>query len=80
MSTLTLEDEETCFDEENELGGNDQLLECLVDDFPYIPPQDQDPYFYVNDGDDVWFMFFFVKTFYFHNILVFYLSWITLRL
>jgi hypothetical protein len=53
LSTLTLEDEETCFDEENELGGNDQLLECLVDDFPYIPPQDQDPYFYVNDGDDV---------------------------
>eukprot|EP00258_Populus_trichocarpa_P049868 XP_024465887.1 uncharacterized protein LOC18102381 [Populus trichocarpa] len=53
LSTLTLEDEKTCFDEENELGGNDQLLECLVDDFPYIPPQDQDPYFYVNDGDDV---------------------------
>ena len=53
LSTLTLEDEETCFDEENELGGNDQLLKCLVDDFPYIPPQDQDPYFYVNDGDDV---------------------------
>ena len=53
LSNLTLEDEETCFDEENELGGNDQLLECLVDDFPYIPPQDQDPYFYVNDGDDV---------------------------
>ncbi|KAG6753625.1 hypothetical protein POTOM_041611 [Populus tomentosa] len=54
LSTLTLEDEETCFDEENiELGGNNQLLECLVDDLPYIPPQDQDPYFYVNDGDDV---------------------------
>ncbi|KAG6779867.1 hypothetical protein POTOM_016269 [Populus tomentosa] len=54
LSTLTLEDEETCFDEENiELDGNDQLLECLVDDLPYIPPQDQDPYFYVNDGDDV---------------------------
>ena len=36
LSTLTLEDEETCFDEENiELGANDQLLECLVDDFPY---------------------------------------------
>ncbi|XP_024445090.1 uncharacterized protein LOC18107685 [Populus trichocarpa] len=50
---LNPENEETCFDEENELGGNDQLLECLVDDFPYIPPQDQDPYFYVNDGDDV---------------------------
>jgi len=53
LSTLTLEDEKTCFDDDNELGGNDQLLECLVDDFPYIPPQDQDPYFYVNDGDDV---------------------------
>nr|TKS15721.1 hypothetical protein D5086_0000029670 [Populus alba] len=54
LSTLTLEDEETCFDEENiELGGNDQLLECLVNNFPYIPPQNQDPYFYVNDGDDV---------------------------
>jgi hypothetical protein len=57
LSTLTLEDEEICFDDENELGGNDQLLECLVDDFPYIPPQDQDHYFYVNDGDDVWFIF-----------------------
>jgi len=48
------------FDDENELDGNDQLLKCLVDDFPYIPPQDQDLYFYVNDGDDVWFMFFFM--------------------
>jgi len=46
------------FDDENELDGNDQLLKCLVDDFPYITPQDQDLYFYVNDGDDVWFMFF----------------------
>ncbi|KAG6789588.1 hypothetical protein POTOM_005693 [Populus tomentosa] len=53
LSTLTLENEETCFDEENELGGNDQLLECLVDDFPYIPPQDQYPYFYVKDGDNI---------------------------
>jgi hypothetical protein len=53
LSTLTLEDEKTCFDDDNELGGNDQLLECLVDDFSYTPPQDQDPYFYVNDGDDV---------------------------
>jgi hypothetical protein len=40
LSTLTLEDEEICFDDENELGENDQLLECLVGDFPYIPPQD----------------------------------------
>ena len=31
FSTLTLEDEETCFDDENELSGNDQLLECLVE-------------------------------------------------
>jgi len=53
LSILILEDEEIYFDEENELSGNDQLLECLVDDFPYIPSQDQDPYFYVNDGDDV---------------------------
>jgi hypothetical protein len=53
LYTLTLEDEETCFDDENKLGGNDQLLECLVDDFPYIPSQDQDPSFYVNDGNDV---------------------------
>jgi hypothetical protein len=53
LSTLTLEDEEICFDDENELGGNDQLLKCLYGDFPYIPPQDQDPYFYFNDGDDV---------------------------
>jgi len=58
LSTLTLEDEDICFDDENELGGNDELLECLVDDFLYIPPQDQDPYFYVNNGDNVWFMFF----------------------
>jgi hypothetical protein len=53
LYTLTLEDEKTSFDDKNELGGNDQLLECLVDDFPYIPPQDQDPYFYVTDGDDI---------------------------
>jgi hypothetical protein len=44
---LTLEDEEICFE------SFDQLLKCLVDDFPYIPPQNQDPYFYVNDGDDI---------------------------
>ena len=53
MSTLTLEDEEIYFDDENELGGNDELLECLVDDFLYIAPQDQDPYFYVNNGNNV---------------------------
>jgi hypothetical protein len=53
LSPLTLEDEGICFNDKNELGGNDQLLECLVNDFPYIPPQDQDPYFYVSDGDDV---------------------------
>ena len=53
LSTLTLKDAEMCFDDENKLGGNDQLLKCLVGDFPYIPPQDQDPYFYFNDGDDV---------------------------
>jgi len=40
LSTLTLDDEDICFDDENELGGNDQLLKCLVDDFPCIPPQD----------------------------------------
>jgi len=60
LSTLTLEDEEICFEsfyDENKFGGNDQLLKCLVDDFPYIPLQDQDPYFYVNDGDNIWFMF-----------------------
>jgi len=51
LSTLTLEDEEICFE------SFDQLLKCLVDDFPYIPPQNQDPYFYVNDGDDIWFVF-----------------------
>jgi hypothetical protein len=53
LSTLTLEDEEICFDDKNELGGNDQLLKCLIGDFPYISPQDQDPYFYFNDEDDV---------------------------
>jgi hypothetical protein len=52
LSTLTLDNEEICFDDENELGENDQLLKYLVDDFPYIPPQDQDLYFYVNNGDD----------------------------
>jgi len=50
---LILKDEETCFDDENELRGNDQLLEYLVGDFPYISPQDQNPYFYVNDGNDI---------------------------
>ncbi|KAG5252462.1 3-hydroxyisobutyryl-CoA hydrolase [Salix suchowensis] len=49
FATLNLDDEETCVNEENELGGNDQLLECLVDDFPYVPQPDQDPYFYIND-------------------------------
>ena len=53
LSTLNLDDEETCVNEENELGGNDQLLECLVDDFLYVPQQDQDPYFYINDVEDV---------------------------
>jgi hypothetical protein len=53
LSTLILENEEICFDDENELRGNDQLLKCLVGDFLYIRPQDQDPYFYFNDGDDV---------------------------
>uniref|UniRef100_A0A6N2MJA2 DUF659 domain-containing protein n=1 Tax=Salix viminalis TaxID=40686 RepID=A0A6N2MJA2_SALVM len=49
FATLNLDDEETCVNEENELGGEDQLLECLVDDFPYVPQPDQDPYFYIND-------------------------------
>uniref|UniRef100_A0A6N2K340 BED-type domain-containing protein n=1 Tax=Salix viminalis TaxID=40686 RepID=A0A6N2K340_SALVM len=53
FSTLNFDDEETCVAEENELGGNDQLLECLVDVFPYVPQQDQDPYFYINDVEDV---------------------------
>ena len=53
LSTLTLDDKEIYFDDENELGGNNQLLKCLVDDIPYIPPQNQDPYFHINDGDDV---------------------------
>ena len=53
LFTFTLEDEDICFNDENKLAGNDQLLQCLVDDFSYIPPQGQDPYFYVNDGDDV---------------------------
>uniref|UniRef100_A0A6N2MSJ5 BED-type domain-containing protein n=1 Tax=Salix viminalis TaxID=40686 RepID=A0A6N2MSJ5_SALVM len=53
FATLNLDDEETCVNEENELGGNDQLLECLVDDFPYVPQPDQDPYFYINDVEDV---------------------------
>ena len=40
LSTLTLDDKEIYFDDENELGGNDQLLKYLVDDFPCIPLQD----------------------------------------
>jgi hypothetical protein len=32
-------------------------LKYLVDDFFYITPQDQNLYLYVNDIDDVWFMF-----------------------
>jgi hypothetical protein len=32
-------------------------LKYLVGDFPCIPPQDQNLYFYFNDKDDVWFMF-----------------------
>ena len=58
LSPLTLEDENICFDNENEVDGNDQLLKYLVGDFPCIPPQDQNPYFYFNDEYDVWFMFF----------------------
>ncbi|KAG5233223.1 DNA binding protein [Salix suchowensis] len=49
FATLNLDDEETCVNEENELGGDDQLLECLADDCPYVPQPDQDPYFYIND-------------------------------
>uniref|UniRef100_A0A6N2K815 BED-type domain-containing protein n=1 Tax=Salix viminalis TaxID=40686 RepID=A0A6N2K815_SALVM len=49
FATLNLDDDEACVNEENELGGDDQLLECLVDDFPYVPQPDQDPYFYIND-------------------------------
>ena len=63
--------EKTCVNEENELGGNDQLLEYLVDDFSYVPQQDQDPYFYINDVEDVWCIFFYFRTFYFQNILKF---------
>jgi len=58
LSSLTLDDEKICFDNESELDGNDQLLKCLVGDFPYIPPQYQNLYFYFNDEYDVWFMFF----------------------
>jgi hypothetical protein len=37
----------------NELSRNNNLSKCLVDDFHYITPQDQDTYFFINDGDDV---------------------------
>jgi len=36
LCTLTLEDEEICL----------VTRISLIDDCPYIPPQDQDPYFY----------------------------------
>jgi len=58
LSTLTLEDEDINFNGKDELSENDHLLECLVDDFLYIPVEDQDLYFYFNDENDVWFMFF----------------------
>jgi hypothetical protein len=74
LSTLTLEDEEICFDDENEFGENDQLLKCLVGDFPYIPSQDQDLYFILMMEMIIDLCFFKKKIFYFHNILVFYLS------
>jgi len=57
LSTLTLKDEDIHFDDEDELSENDHILKYLVDDFFYITPQDQNLYLYVNDIDDVWFMF-----------------------
>jgi len=53
LSTLTLEDEDINFNGKDELSENDHLLECLVDDFLYIPVEDQDLYFYFNDENDV---------------------------
>jgi hypothetical protein len=47
------------FNGKDEHNGNDHLLECLVDNFFYISTQDQDPYIYVIDEYDVWFMLFF---------------------
>jgi hypothetical protein len=59
LSTLTLEYEKVNFkgddelSENNELSRNNNLSKCVVDDFHYITPQDQDTYFFINDGDDV---------------------------
>lgn len=59
MSTLTLEHEKVNFEGDDELSGITSLVEitllskCLVDDFHYITPQDQDTYFFINNRDDV---------------------------
>lgn len=56
---MTLEYEKVNFEgddelsENNELSRNNNLSKCVVDDFHYITPQDQDTYFFINDGDDV---------------------------
>jgi hypothetical protein len=47
-------DKKIYFDIENKFSGNDYLLECLVDDFIYVPTQNQNLYFYVNYEDGVW--------------------------
>jgi hypothetical protein len=65
LSILTLDDEEICFDDENEFGGNDHLLKCLVGDFPCIPPQDQNLISILMIKMMFDLCFFCVKTFYF---------------
>lgn len=61
LSTLTLEGEEIYYDGDDELSENDHLLECIVDNFLYIPLYKiKHPYFYINDRDYTWFMLCFV--------------------
>jgi len=49
LSTLNLKGKEIHFDTEDKLSENNHILKCLIDNFFYIPPQDKNSYFYVND-------------------------------
>lgn len=60
MSTLTLEDKEIHFDDDDEFSRNDYLLKCIIDDFLNISPQGKYPYLNVDDGENVLFIYLFV--------------------
>lgn len=77
LSTLFLKDEEIHINNDDDFNRNDNLLEYRDDDFLlYLSPQDQDTYFHVKNEKNVWFiLFFYIKTFYFFNILISCLCW-----